>query len=411
MKTSLPILALICTLLSWTSYAQAKPKIAVLGLEVIDNGSVDAETTQAAQRLADELRSEATSLDSRYALAPNSAKDLLELKLLSDCSDEGRSCMAEIGKDLGADRLLYGKLERRKNGYQVSLKLLNTNTKQMEKTTSELIPAEDLASKKINKWSRSLYARLIGMPESGSLLIEANVDKGTVYVDGSVVTTIRDGSAKVLGLAEGVHTVLVESDGHIAYEAEVAISAGMKEELSISLARAATKSGKKKTKSTGGAWKVAFAGGVLVTGSLLGGFAYNGLQVVGDLDQAKVDAWTALKDGNPEAYNSISEGSSGGTVANSCGKARSYTGSSNDSLDAFVSACDDGEDAASRANMFLIGGVAAAAATAYFGYKGWIVGGSNNKEKRLSKKSDETRIVVMPQVSLDSVGAGLSLEF
>ncbi len=110
MKSIWLLFAAFFTLISYQGVAQAKPTIAVLGLEVIDNGNVDKETTRAAQRLAQELRVQAKRPNGKFAFAPNSEKDLLELKLLSGCSDEGRSCMAEIGVELGADRLLYGKL-------------------------------------------------------------------------------------------------------------------------------------------------------------------------------------------------------------------------------------------------------------------------------------------------------------
>lgn len=415
MKSITVLLVAALALIAGGAAVHAKPKIAVLGLEVIDNGNVDKETTLAAQRLTNELRARASRPAAKYSLAPNSAKDLLELKLLSDCSDEGRTCMADIGTDLGADRLLYGKLERRKKGYQVSLKLLNTNTRQMERTTSELIPTDDLHTAKINKWARSLFNRLIGVPELGTLTIDANIARATIYVDGEVATTLRDGSAKVLGLSEGTHTLSIEADGYQRYEAEVAISAGATEELSVSLRReqVPTEEPPGGEGDDGGIWKVGFVGGVLVTGGMAAGWTYYGLQAWGDLDQAKVDAWSALKDGNLEAYSTISEGASGGVVQDSCGKAARYEGESDATLRAFIQACEDGEEAASRATLFIAGTAVAALATAYMGYQGWVVHGDSNKEKRRAarKKKKGHRVIVTPQLSGDSIGAGLSLEF
>ena len=417
MKSIWLLFAAFLTLAAHEGLAHAKPTIAVLGLEVIDNGNVDKETTRAAQRLAQELRVQAKRPDGKYAFAPNSEKDLLELKLLSGCSDEGRTCMADIGIDLGADRLLYGKLERRERGYQVSLKLLNTKTKEMEKTTSELIPAEDLHNNKINKWSRSLFARLIGVPESGTLAIDANVPKATIYVDGSVATTLRDGSAKVLGLSEGTHTVTIEADGYIRYEAEVAVAAGAIENLSVSLSAEAVTKPKRDDgdeSDNGTIWKVGFAGGVLLTGAMATGWGYNGLKVWGELDDAKVESWNALKNDNPDAYNTISDGAVG-TVQDSCGKAGVYNGAVDTSLQNFLNACKDGEDAASRANLFIAGTAVAALATAYLGYQGWVVhGGKSSKERQARarrKKRNKHNVVVTPHIGERSVGAGLSLEF
>lgn len=412
MKSIWLLFAAFLTLLTHSAVAQAKPTIAVLGLEVIDNGNVDKETTRAAQRLAQELRTQAKRPDGKFDFAPNSEKDLLELKLLSGCSDEGRTCMADIGLDLGADRLLYGKLERRQRGYQVSLKLLNTKTKQMEKTTSELIPAEDLQNNKINKWSRSLYARLIGVPESGTLTVEANVEKATIYIDGSVATTLRDGSAKVLGLSEGTHTVTIEADGYIRYESEVAVTAGEVEKLSVSLSAQLLRKDKgDEDGDSGMLWKVGFAGGVLLTGAMATGWAYNGLQVWGELDDAKVDAWNNLK--GTQAYDDIADGSQG-TVQDSCGKAKGagVSPDSSGALSTFIAACKDGEDTAARTNLFIAGTAVAALATAYLGYQGWVVhGGKSNKERRAGAKSKKRNLVVTPQISAGSIGAGLSLDF
>ena len=420
MKSILVLLMALLALVSHDSVAEAKPTIAVLGLEVIDNGNVDKETTRAALRLAHELREQAKRPDGKYGFAPNSAKDLLELKLLSGCSDEGRTCMADIGKNLGADRLLYGKLERRRRGYQVSLKLLNTKTKQMEKTTSELIPAADLKSNKINKWARSLYARLIGVPESGSLAVSTNVSKGTVYIDGVVAITLRDGSAKVLGLSEGTHVVTIEANGYVRYEAEVAIAAGSTENLSVSLSATGSGSGGGDDEEDDGMlWKVGFFGGVLVTGAMATGLTYTGLQVIGKLEDDKVAAWDALQQdgtcqttGQNTCYREIA-GTTADTVDDSCGKARGLdvTGD-NGSLNNFIATCKDGEDAATRTNLFIAGTAVAALATAYLGYQGWVVHGGSNKERRAKAGTrKKNRVIVRPHLSEHSVGAGLSLDF
>src|SRR5688572_12086225 len=77
----------------------AKPTVAILGLEVIDDGTgMEAKTTQFAKELTEELRKRPKAGTGPYALAPGSDKDLLELKLLSGCESEGKDCMAAIGK-------------------------------------------------------------------------------------------------------------------------------------------------------------------------------------------------------------------------------------------------------------------------------------------------------------------------
>jgi hypothetical protein len=191
--------------------ALARPTVAVLGLEVVEEGGVDARTTAAAKSLTRALRAEAGRDDGTLALAPDSAKDLLELKLLSDCSDEGRRCMADIGKELKADFLLYGKVEKTRNGYQVSLKLLDTGTAQMTKTTSDIVPFADATTDAMSTWARSFYGRLSGAPETGSLVVTGDIS-GTVFVDGEQRAHIVAGVARIPGLAAGPHRVTIEDE-------------------------------------------------------------------------------------------------------------------------------------------------------------------------------------------------------
>ncbi len=423
MKRITLLVASVLALVSMGSLAHAKPSVAVLGLEVIDNGSVDKKATEAAQSLASELRAQASLSSSSFKLAPGGAKDLLELKMLSGCGGESHACMASIGKELGADRLLYGKLERSKNGYLVSLKLLNTNTKQMEKTTSELIPMEDLHGSEIGRWARSLYARLTGMPEAGTLRLDANVDKATVYVDGKVVTTLRDGSAKVEGLDEGVHDVAIEAEGYKRYQADVAITAGETESLSVSLLKVSGGGGGGgEDEGPSNTWKYSFYAGVVLTATAGGMWTFYGLQSGnlgggGYLDD-KNSAWDALQDSDPGTAGLIADGMTG-TISNACGQTGNVTGTvvgnntANSDFQAFKSACDSGESAAKLALYSGIGTGVFALATAYFGYQAYFSANSSGKERMAGKKKSKERskIVVMPQISPESVGAGLALEF
>ena len=421
MKRITLLVASVLALVGMSSLAHAKPSVAVLGLEVIDNGSVDKKATQAAQDLAVELRSQASRSNGKFGLEPNSAKDLLELKLLSGCGDEGRACMAAIGKELKADRLLYGKLELKKTGYQVSLKLLNTNTKQMEKTTSELIPVADLHSGKKTRWARSLYNRLIGVPESGTLRIDANVDKATIYVDGNVSTTLRDGSAKVVGLEEGVHEVAVEADGYKRYEADVSIMAGETESLSLSLTKTKSTGGGGTTKEgdSGDIWKYSFYAGALVTAGTGAAWFYYGKQAgyIGEssLIKDKNTTWEAMQT-DPLAADAVMQikgpnNNNAGVINGSCDTAQGIDSTGITSLKNFQSACAAGESAADRATYAGIGTGVFALATAYLGYRAFFAG--DNKEKQFGKRTTKkkSRIVVVPQLTPETIGAGLTLDF
>ncbi len=434
MKRITLLVASVLALVGMTSLAHAKPKLAVLGLEVIDNGAVDKRATQAAQALAAELRHQASRASGKYSLAPDSAKDLLELKMLSSCGDESRECMSEIGKELRANRLLYGKLERLSNGYQVSLKLLNTDTKEMEETTRQIIPLEELHSGEITRWSRSLYARLAGEPDAGTLTLNANVDKATIYVDGEVATTLRDGSAKVAGLEEGVHKVSIEAEGYKRYEADVAITAGASEDLSVSLI---------KIKSSGGGgggdegssnlWKYSFyAGAVLTAGTgtlwLINGYEAGYVLGKGHLS-AKEGAWDNLTTdamydaaGDPvnqsaRIVDDINQGVPAGQKTNpdACGNTGPVGADDrgNDDFKNFNSACSQGDSAAKAALTWGIAAGVFALATGYLGYQAFYGDGSNKERMNAkgSSKDKGTKVVIVPRLTPESIGAGLGFEF
>src|SRR5262245_64323842 len=99
---------LLLAFLGSKAWAGGKPPIAILGLEVYDNGSgIDPETTKAAKELTAALRDRAKAGTGPYAPAPGGEKELIDEKLLNNCDSEAASCMAAIGAELGAEILMY----------------------------------------------------------------------------------------------------------------------------------------------------------------------------------------------------------------------------------------------------------------------------------------------------------------
>jgi len=107
-----------------------KPKLAVLGLEVV--GSIDTGSTMHGRLLTERFRA-TIGTSARYASAPNSMKDLLDEKVANGCDNEAPDCMATIGSKLKAGFVMYGKIEKRpkdgKEGYQLSMKFLDVEKK------------------------------------------------------------------------------------------------------------------------------------------------------------------------------------------------------------------------------------------------------------------------------------------
>jgi PEGA domain len=417
--------------------AQSKASVAILGLEVIDDGTgVDPQSTELARTLTQVLR-EGTRQDvSPYRLAPNSDKELLEVKLLLGCANEARNCMAQIGRDLGADWLIYGKIEKRDTGYQVTLKLLKVDTTAMERVTTEVIPFADNDEKTIRqRWGRSLYNRLTGIPDQGNLTIQANVDQGRVFVDGQLATTLRRGRARIDGLVEGKHTVAIESGGHARYESTMEIGAGKTEQLDAQLQTLAVgppgggevgggEVGGGEGKP-GGTSRTLFWAAAGVTAVSVVGFTITGLEVreaednseqtavqLQEIATTNVDWQSSLLDKNPCASSfpadarAISEDANNPDRINAEGL-----------LSALQGHCDKGDQMALLTNVFIGVAVAGGLAAGYFYYSGYMQddGGDGEVARRHKKNgkkhASESTVQVTPTITPNYFGAGVKIEF
>src|SRR5688572_2374199 len=236
-RTWVSAVALVAGLLAVERTAAAKPGIVVLGLEVRDlEANIDEKTTKLATELTAGLRAQAKGATSPYSLVPNAEAELTEVKVINMCDDEGLGCMSSIGKDMKADRLLYGRITKRKNGYQVSLDLLDVKKKEMERSASEIIPFADATSPGIGRWAKTLYGKLTGTAETGgTLLISANADNGEVFVDGKSKAKLVNGTARIGGLSEGSHTIGIQAPGYKTWAGEATVTAGETTKMTATL--------------------------------------------------------------------------------------------------------------------------------------------------------------------------------
>jgi TolB-like protein len=212
--------------------AASKPKIAILGLEVIPgpSGTVDPTVTQVARDITSDLRQRVQSDASPYVMAQNSTKELTDEKLLMSCDNEAASCMAVIGAGLSADFLLYGHIEKRGEVYRVSVRLLDVKTKSFD-TTGEDIPL----GTPVATMSKRLYTRLFGdsaATSAGVLLVKARTRTGTaiegarVFVDDVARGVLARGKLTVTGISQDRHAVAIEAPGYPRYEETVIVGGG-----------------------------------------------------------------------------------------------------------------------------------------------------------------------------------------
>jgi hypothetical protein len=208
-----------------------KPPIAILGLEVYDNGSgIDPDTTKAAKELTAALRDRAKAGTGPFTPVQGE-KELIDEKLLNNCDSEAPTCMATIGSGLGAEVLMYGKIEKATQAgqgvYKVSIKLLSVPRKQLTASTVETLPVADAAGVKVQTYARTWYSKLAGAGSGGTLVVRANIDRGTVILDEEIKGTLTSGTLTLTGVPEGKHTLAVEGPREYQrYEAQITVRPG-----------------------------------------------------------------------------------------------------------------------------------------------------------------------------------------
>jgi hypothetical protein len=436
-STAVALLVLVIVSLGATQVAQAgKPTIGILGLEVIDDGGgIDAKTTQFAKELTEALRQRPKTGTGPYALAPGSDKDLLEMKLLSGCENEGKDCMASIGADLGADRLLYGKIEKRSNGYQVSLKLLNVGAKTNERSISDIVPFGESTGANLASWGKKLYAKLTGVTDQGTLIVKANVDRGTVYLDGQVKGNLSGGTARIAGLSEGKYDLAIEAEGHLRYEAKVEIGAGEDTTHDAELEKNAIKvkpdgdgkgpggdgdgkgpggggviSGSVSTdERPGGGYRALFWASLAATAGSATGMTVFGLKVRGSDEEAKE---TAIRDWQEASGMQLD-------LDDACGDAADRLGGQGvperDLLTTVDDKCSAGKSHAMLANVFIGTTAVAAVATVFFYYKGFVASKQStesvNSVSGRKRKAKKAIVTVVPTVTPTEISAGVRIDF
>jgi len=224
-------IVVLSLVLGGNAWAGGKPPIAILGLEVYDNGSgIDPDTTKAAKELTAALRDRAKAGTGPYVLVPSGEKELIDEKLLNNCDSEAAVCMAAIGTELGADVLMYGKIEKSSQGgqtiYKVSIKLLNVGRKQLANSTVETLPLADSTGVRAQGHAKTWYNKLAGITSGGTLVVRANIDSGTVLIDGTEKGTLTSGAVTLNGVADGAHQLAIEAKDYQRYEARITVKSG-----------------------------------------------------------------------------------------------------------------------------------------------------------------------------------------
>jgi hypothetical protein len=396
--------------------AEAKQKIAILGVEADDGSDYTADqTANLARWITQGLRARAGKLSARFDVPANANKDLAEMKLVSDCLDEKLECMVQMGKDLGVERVIYGKLSKNKSGWTLTLHHLNVSAKSFDGRPYErVIVTGEATEEGVKKIASVAFGELTGATITGSIQLSANVEGATIFVDGAARGSVSGGSVSLGDLSEGPHTVALEAPGHRRWEQTVSVRGGEPTVVVAQLESDAVggppgDDGQPDVgpeddgvERPGGTYRVLFWTSLVTTGVGVAGFTVTGLKVR-DYEDEKISAIL------------IDDSFSASAGEDACKKADEPGSGAPQQLH---DACDGGKKYATYTNVLIGVSAVAAAATAFFYYKGYIASDNGrataNDRSAKAKGGKKSRkrvpapsgIVVTPQVYGTS-GAGL----
>ncbi|MDQ3364658.1 MAG: PEGA domain-containing protein [Myxococcota bacterium] len=223
-----------------------KQKIAILGIEatVGASGQIEPADTQVAKELTAAFRARANA-STGFTLTTDN-RELVDEKLMNNCATEHPSCMGPIGNQMGAEVLMFGKLESTKDGYKVTLKLISVaKRQQLGVLPNELLPAAQIKGAALANWARSAFKKLTGEESDGTVVIKVgNAERGTVLVNGEPKGNLSSGTATIT-LPEGRYRIGVEADGFRLWEEkDVTVRSGeATERKSIELVASSTGGG------------------------------------------------------------------------------------------------------------------------------------------------------------------------
>src|SRR5882672_9333057 len=158
-----------------TASAEPDAATAVLGLEALE-GAPD----NVASEITDALRERVAS-SRGYQLVQG--KDLVEVKLVFSCPDEGAACMGQAGKSMGATKLIFGNVKRSGADYQVTLKMFDVNKAAVDTWVTESLSRRKAEPAVFRALVPSWLTKLTGKGASGGLQIRANVQGAVVSLD------------------------------------------------------------------------------------------------------------------------------------------------------------------------------------------------------------------------------------
>lgn len=144
----------------WAQGKPLKPTLSVIGIEpVAKHGAPASDTVALASEIELLLKGRVASRDSPHR-AIAAKQDLVSLRTAASCAHEAPYCMIDIATAVGAESILYGKVEKVGTGYQVTLIAIEALMRGLQQHVEVLEP--DFASGvPLARWVEETHARLL----------------------------------------------------------------------------------------------------------------------------------------------------------------------------------------------------------------------------------------------------------
>jgi hypothetical protein len=352
----------------------ARQKLVVLGIEARDEGDARSrqKTAALAKTLSAELRARGDA--SGYELGP--ARDLLELKLLSDCLDENPACMAAIGRQVGAEVLIFGHLEKKGSSLALTLFRLDVAQKAVRALEAPAVAAAtDDGMRRAAAGVSFNPTAADEAPDPPRLVVHTNVP-AKILVGGLARGSTAEGQALVVNdLPGGTTRLAVEAlvPGRKRWENPIDVRPRGRTEVTVNLEEEPREEGAVAPAPApvappepepipqpvrgGKTARVLFWTSLVATGAGVAAFTITGLQVrsIEKEQNAAIAEW-----GDGYKVNGVQY------PGDACAEAR------HDGFAKLVDICDRGQNMATVTNVLIGATAAAAIASAIFYWRGYL---------------------------------------
>ncbi len=194
----------------------AQTSCVVLGVEAVNA------PPPLAARLSQEIASRVKN-SHQYTLKQE--KDLEEIKLIFGCLDEDPGCMANAGKSLQTETLIWGTLKKTPAGYNFTIKLLNVKGARIEKFLSENYSLQELDVSKAAAVVAKLTSDFL-VSSRGSIRLFCNRSGAQIFLGDRAVGISEHGVIVIQEVLPGTHELRVTMEGYQPWSQRIIVESG-----------------------------------------------------------------------------------------------------------------------------------------------------------------------------------------